>query len=75
LFVVAIIVNTYIPFVQKFSSPIVEISKAGLTVTLFLIGSGLSKKNLASVGLKPILQGLILWIVISLTTLLTILHL
>lgn len=74
LFVVAVVVNTYVPFVQKFSSSMVEISKTGLTVTLFLIGCGLSKKNLASVGVMPILQGLILWITVSLTTLLAILY-
>jgi len=74
LFVLAIIANTYIPFIQKFSSAIVQISKSGLTATLFLIGCGLSKKTLASVGLKPILQGLTLWLIISLTTLLVILY-
>lgn len=75
LFVFAIIINTYVPFVQKISSSIVQISKSGLTATLFLIGCGLSKKTLASVGLNPILQGLTLWLIISLATLLTILYL
>jgi uncharacterized integral membrane protein (TIGR00698 family) len=75
LFVIAIIVNTYIPFVQKISSYIVQISKSGLTVTLFLIGCGLSKKTLAAVGVKPMLHGLLLWIAISLATLFTILNL
>ncbi len=75
LFVMAIIINTYVPFIQKFSTSIVTISKLGLTVTLFLIGCGLSRKILTAVGLKPILQGILLWIVISLTTLLALLHL
>lgn len=75
LFVLAIIINTYVPFIQKFSTSIVTISKLGLTVTLFLIGCGLSRKILTAVGLKPILQGILLWIVISLTTLLALLHL
>ncbi len=75
LFVVAIIVNTYMPFAQKFSSYILQVSKSGLTLTLFLIGCGLSRKALASVGFKPMLQGLLLWIVISFTTLLVILYL
>lgn len=75
LFVLAIIINTYVPFIQKFSTSIVTISKLGLTVTLFLIGCGLSRKILTAVGLKPILQGILLWIVISLTTLLVLLHL
>lgn len=74
LFIVAIIGNTYVPFIQKISSYIVELSKSGLTVTLFLIGCGLSLKTLSSVGLKSILQGLILWLVISLTTLFAILY-
>lgn len=75
LFVVAIVLNTYIPFVQKISIYIVQVSKSGLTVTLFLIGCGLSKKTLTSVGSRPILQGLLLWITISLASLLAILYL
>ena len=74
-FVIAIILNTYVPFFGLFNNYIVQISKSGLTVTLFLIGSGLSKKMLASVGIKPILQGVVLWILISTTTLLVILQL
>jgi len=45
LFVIAIIVNTYIPFVHDFSNSIVHISKIGLTLTLFLIGSVFLKKH------------------------------
>lgn len=74
-FVVAIFINTYVPFISSINSYIVQISKTGLTVTLFLIGSGLSKKMLASVGIKPILQGVILWLLISTTTLFVIMQL
>lgn len=66
LFVAAILLHTYIPFIGKISDSIVNISKIGLTITLFLIGSGLSKKVLSSVGFKPIFQGVVLWIIISL---------
>lgn len=72
-FVLAIVLNTYIPFVQNIGSYIYELSKIGLTLTLFLIGSGLSKKNLTSVGIKPVLHGIILWIVISIVSLFVIL--
>lgn len=75
LFVVAVIVNTYVPFVQAFNHTIVDISKIGLTVTLFLIGSGLSAKTLKAVGVQPLFQGVILWIVISVVTLMSILYL
>ena len=74
LFVVAIILNTYVPFIQKIAPYIIQISKAGLTVTLFLIGCGLSKKVLVSVGVKPVVQGLILWLLIATLALLTILN-
>jgi uncharacterized integral membrane protein (TIGR00698 family) len=69
LFIVAMFLNTYVPFVKEFSSYIVTAAKAGLTLTLFLIGSGLSKKVLKSVGIKPLLQGVILWVIISVTAL------
>ena len=69
LFVLAMIANTYIPFVQKYSSYLTTIAKSGLTLTLFLIGCGLSRKVLLSVGYKPLLQGIVLWAFISITAL------
>lgn len=74
LFILAMIANTYLPVVQSVSSYLVAIAKAGLTLTLFLIGCGLSKKVLMSVGVKPLLQGVILWIIISVTSLWVIIH-
>ncbi len=75
LFVLAIIVNTYINGISKISPYIVEISKAGLKLTLFLIGTGLSSKLLKSVGLSPVIQGLLLWSIISIASLLSIMYL
>jgi uncharacterized membrane protein YadS len=37
----------------------------GLTVTLYLIGTGLSKHTLRQVGVRPLLQGVLLWIVVA----------
>ncbi|GAC1422669.1 MAG: putative sulfate exporter family transporter [Flavisolibacter sp.] len=65
LFVLAMIVNTYVPFMQQYSPYLTGIAKAGLTLTLFLIGCGLSRKLLQSVGFKPLLQGVVLWAIIS----------
>ncbi len=65
LFVLAMIVNTYLPFVQQYNHYITGFAKAGLTLTLFLIGCGLSGKVLRSVGFKPLIQGIVLWIIIS----------
>ena len=69
LFVLAMIANTYIPFVQEYSYYLTTIAKSGLTLTLFLIGCGLSRKVLISVGYKPLLQGIVLWVFISVTAL------
>lgn len=68
LFVLAILVNTWLPM-PALSHAIVGASHAGLTLTLFLIGSGLTIQVLKNTGVKPLLQGIILWILISVTTL------
>ncbi|GAB2683685.1 putative sulfate exporter family transporter [Mucilaginibacter koreensis] len=75
LFILAMIANTYLPLVKLISPYMVMIAKAGLTLTLFLIGAGLSRQVLASVGFKPLLQGVVLWILISTSALYAIMHL
>ncbi|WP_222536190.1 YeiH family protein [Pedobacter polysacchareus] len=65
LFILAMLANTYLPFVSVISPYVLSIAKAGLTLTLFLIGSGLSFKVVRVVGIMPFLQGLILWLAIS----------
>ena len=50
-----------------------HLGRIGLTVTLFLIGTGLNKTTLAKVGVRPLLQGLILWLIVGSTTLALIL--
>lgn len=65
LFILAMLANTYLPAIRPFTPYLVSMAKAGLTLTLYLIGSGLSFKVIKSVGIKPFLQGVILWIAIS----------
>lgn len=65
LFILAMIANTYIPVVQDYSHYLTGIAKSGLTLTLFLIGCGLNRKLLMSVGFRPLLQGIVLWVFIS----------
>ena len=73
-FVIAMILNTYFPIVRTISPYIVAVAKAGLTLTLFLIGAGLSYKVMKSIGPKPLLLAVILWVLISVGTLLVILN-
>lgn len=74
LFVLAMLANTYLPFLQEWSPYIVKAAKAGLTATLFLIGAGLNKETLRSVGFKPMIQGVTLWMFISVVSLFVILN-
>lgn len=74
LFILAMLANSYIPGVQLIGPFIVEASKAALTLTLFLIGTSLSYRTVKSVGFKPLLEGVGLWIFISITSLLYIIY-
>ena len=69
LFIIAVVFNTYIPALKTIDHFITTLSKSGLTLTLFLIGSGLSRNVLMSVGFKPLILGVILWALISATAL------
>ncbi|MDB4902862.1 MAG: putative sulfate exporter family transporter [Mucilaginibacter sp.] len=75
LFLLAMIAKTYIPVVSVISPLLISIAKAGLTLTLFLIGTGLSRKVLYAVGFRPLLQGVVLWVIISAIALFAVIHL
>ena len=69
LFIGAPVFSTYVPrFLEEYLD-LNKLGKAGLTATLFLIGTSLSKKTLHEVGIKPFLQGVILWIIVGTTSL------
>jgi uncharacterized integral membrane protein (TIGR00698 family) len=75
LFILAMLVNTYIPQMAAYSPSIVAVAKVGLTLTLFLIGSGLNINTLRSVGFKPLFQGILLWFFIAAASLAGIVYL
>ena len=72
-FILAIVTNTYlldaVPMVGKVIS---GIARKMLTITMFFIGASLSKETLKSVGIRPMVQGILLWIIISIGTLIYI---
>ncbi|HEY0658555.1 MAG TPA: putative sulfate exporter family transporter [Pyrinomonadaceae bacterium] len=71
LFLLATVARTYAPaeIPPSIFDSLVNLAKAGLTVTLFLIGASLSRDTLRKVGVKPLVQGIVLWIVISIISL------
>ena len=65
LFVLASVARTFLPSVAALAPTVTRGATVGLTVTLFLIGAGLSRPMLRSVGWKPLAQGVLLWLSIS----------
>lgn len=64
-FVLASVVNTYVPAGELLYIHITSMSKVGLVITLFLIGSNISMETLRTVGVRPLLQGTVLWLVVT----------
>jgi uncharacterized integral membrane protein (TIGR00698 family) len=73
LFGLAALLNTLLPAFNPAFGVLNRLGKIGLTVTLFLIGTGLNKETLRQVGVRPLLQGLALWIIVGAGTLALIL--
>ena len=72
-FVIAILLNTFIlDNVPSICIIISGIARKCLTLTMFFIGASLSTDVLRTVGIKPLIQGILLWLVISIGTLLYI---
>ena len=65
LFCLAAAAATYFPRFAAQYGTLSHLGKAGLTATLFLIGTSLSKKTLQQVGVRPFVQGVTLWIIVA----------
>jgi uncharacterized integral membrane protein (TIGR00698 family) len=64
LFCLAAVCNTYWSAGAHAYAVAVKVAKIGLTATLFLIGSGISLETIKRVGPRPLLQGIILWLIV-----------
>jgi len=69
LFCLAAVINTYGPQEPRLSQMFFQLGRLGLTVTLFLIGTGISGATLKEVGWRPLAQGILLWILVGVTSL------
>jgi uncharacterized membrane protein YadS len=68
-FLLAAVANTYLPAAPWATKTFFSMGRLGLTATLFLIGSGISRATLKEVGWRPLLQGVFLWIAVGITSL------
>ena len=74
LFIVAIIINSYHVLPEPATSFVVLMATRLLIATLFLVGTTISIKELKSYGMKPVLLAFLLWLLISVSSLVYILN-
>lgn len=80
-FLLAILFNTYVlsnPSLlgdtfanagSRFSRMVADLAKHMITLSMFFIGASLTIKTLRNVGLKPLVQGIMLWVCVSVVSL------
>jgi uncharacterized integral membrane protein (TIGR00698 family) len=71
-FLLAAVMNTYVPSGAAVYPLLSNLARVGLAVTLFLIGTGISRASLKEVGVRPLAQGIALWILVATLSLLLI---
>lgn len=83
-FLLAILFNTYVlsnpsllgdTFANaggRFSQMVADLAKHMITLSMFFIGASLTIKTLRNVGLKPLVQGIMLWVCVSVVSLVCI---
>jgi uncharacterized integral membrane protein (TIGR00698 family) len=69
LFLLAAALFTFVPLIHEVGGVLATAGKHGLSLALFTIGLGLSRKTLRAVGARPLIQGVVLWIVVTAGTL------
>lgn len=69
LFCLAAVAGTYLPLFGPLYPQLSTLGKTGLTVTLYLIGTGISRSTLQQVGVRPLLQGILLWAIVAISSL------
>lgn len=67
-FILASVIRTYVAAPDLWAA-VVQAARLGLTVTLFLIGAGMSRRALMAVGPRPLILGVLLWIAVSIASL------
>lgn len=73
-FILAAAIVTWIPSLQPAGHMIEAVAKRLMVLTLFLIGSGLTRETISNVGVKPFIQGICLWLIMASGTLASIVY-
>jgi len=68
-FVAASVVRTFVPAIAAAAPEIKAVAASGFQIALFLIGTGLTRKVLAEVGWRAVVQATVLWVLVAGATL------
>jgi uncharacterized integral membrane protein (TIGR00698 family) len=71
-FLLASLLRSYVPAISEWSPELSGIARRGMILVLFLIGTSLSLRALRVVGWRTVATGLVLWLFISVASLLAI---
>jgi uncharacterized integral membrane protein (TIGR00698 family) len=68
VFLAAAAAATFVPVIHDVGQGLAGLGKHGLSLALFFIGTGLTKKTLVAVGPRPLVQGVVLWAIVIVGT-------
>jgi uncharacterized integral membrane protein (TIGR00698 family) len=68
VFLAAAAAATFVPVIHDVGHGLASLGKHGLSLALFFIGTGLTRKTLVAVGPRPLVQGVVLWAVVIVGT-------
>lgn len=68
-FCLAAVANSYLPLFAPIYPALSRLGRMGLSATLFLIGTGLTRETLRQVGVRPLMQGVTLWAIVAIGSL------
>lgn len=64
-FLLASLVRSLVPAIEPVAAGVVSVARAGFALVLFSVGLSLSLATLRAVGWRPMLQGVVLWLLVS----------
>ena len=64
-FIIMAAVVTYIPATQEVGGWIALVARRGMILALFFIGASLTRETLRRVGIRPMMLGILLWIIVG----------
>jgi uncharacterized integral membrane protein (TIGR00698 family) len=71
-FVAVAALVTWVPGLQDAGKVVALVARQVLVLTLFLVGAGVSRESLRQTGLRPVMLGVVLWVLVGTGSLLVI---